>query len=208
MDSNGHIQPNEALWGLKRTETDNAPRKCCTFATSKGNNHLMTWGLWLIDGYIDNAEQLVFFVNANYRKLTVNFRKINIFLNLRIICGDSRSKQHHLGTIHCFHTFFIACWRQRYTFIRVGADRIQLRACLRQRQLVRNCRRKSFPSLFANRYYILSIIKLFASSILDVWIEARYICVVVSESWPMAPLIPLMGTLKLCAMLAQLWRAT
>ena len=49
---------------------------------------------------------------------------------------------------------------------------------------------------------------LFASSICDVWIEARYICVVTSESWPMAPLMTWMGTWLDWAMLAQLWRAT
>ena len=79
-----------------------------------------------------------------WTQIIVNWPWIFVKLIFSLICGDSRSKQHHLGTIHCFHTFFIACWRQRYTFIRVGADRIQLRACLRQRQLVRNCRRKSY----------------------------------------------------------------
>ena len=49
---------------------------------------------------------------------------------------------------------------------------------------------------------------LFASSICDVSIEARYICVVTSESWPMAPLMTWMGTWLDWAMLAQLWRAT
>ena len=48
----------------------------------------------------------------------------------------------------------------------------------------------------------------FALSILEVSIDARYICVVETESWPRASDMTLMGIFLFLAIVAQVWRVT
>ena len=78
MDGNGLIRPNDALNGRKRSETDNALAECRNFALSMNDNENIDEVFEILTTTLTTLNNL-FFVNANYRELTVTAKLMSTY---------------------------------------------------------------------------------------------------------------------------------